>query len=67
MHYPDTAFPVNNTAGDAPLIVFCDKRAEEAQITVSEMEGKGGNMEELTPMELFKFHIDFSFSRRTGN
>lgn len=39
MHYPDTAFPVNNTAGDAPLIVFCDKRAEEAHITVSEVGG----------------------------
>lgn len=60
MHYPDTALPVNSTAGDAPLIVVCDKRAEEAHITV----GGGGG---ATPMELFKFHIDFSFSRRTGN
>lgn len=67
MHYPDTAFPVNNAAGDAPLIVFCDKRAEEAHITVSEVKGWGPSIEELTPMELFKFHIDCSFSRRTGN
>lgn len=61
MHYPDAAFPVNTTAGDAPLIVFCHKRAEEAHITVLEVEGWGGNMEELTTMELFKFHIDFFF------
>lgn len=63
MHYPDTAPPVNSTAGDAPLMVFCDKRAEEAHITVGEVgAGEGGaNMEELTLMELFKFHIDVSF------
>lgn len=41
MHYPDTALPVNNTAGDAPLIVFGHKRAEEAHITVSEVRGRG--------------------------
>lgn len=42
MHYPDTAFPVNSTAGDAPLIVFCHERSKEAHITVVMVEGLNG-------------------------
>lgn len=52
MHYPGAAFSVNNTAGDAPLIVFAIK---EPRKLISILGGGGGQGK----MELFKFHIEF--------
>lgn len=66
MHYPGAAFSVNTTAGDAPLIVFAIKEPRKL-ISILGNKKKKKKTEKLTQMELFKFHIDFFFSRRTGN
>lgn len=56
MHYPDPPFSVNNTARDAPLIVFAIKEPRKL-ISILEKNGE----KTYTQMELFKFHIDFFF------
>lgn len=55
MHYPGAAFSVNNTAGDAPLIVFAIKEPRK----LISILGGGGGQGKMTQMELFKFHIEF--------
>lgn len=54
MHYPNPPFSVDNTASDAPLIVFAIKESSKL-ISILENRGK----KTYTQMELFKFHIDF--------
>lgn len=55
MHYPDPPFSINTIAGDAPLIVFAIK---EPSKLISILEKRRGG-KTYTPMNLFKFHIDF--------